>query len=298
MAPTGVFLGLEHDMTEATFTGEIAFWARAAIETKVFHSIKISRVKKSFPPGQASKFYGLSNFFNHGCFGKVGKAGLNAIKERQYSHDSTLTQEIERAFAFMEDLVRLQPRRVISCIPATVDLERFVGASDAAYDDSRGSGGFLVVANLSQGTDNRQGRVVTISPTLYQIWKPGATYIAQLELLMVLVALLEFPETFRGKRGIWFIDNTAALMALVRGRSNNADLDQLSILIHAVLFSYQCWMYFEWVESKGNWADGISRTGHKDEWHRRHHFVASSCNFLPLILRLPMRGMVLTSQFL
>jgi hypothetical protein len=156
----------------------------------------------------------------------------------------------------------------------------------------------LVVADLLKGTGDRQGRVVSISPTLYAIWKHQVTYIAQLELLMVLVALLEMPAAFRGKRGVWFIDNTAALMALVRGRSNNDDLDQLSILIHAVLFSYQCWMFFEWVESKGNWADGISRTGHKDEWHRRHHFVATSCNFLPLILRLPARGMVLASQFL
>ena len=50
----------------------------------------------------------------------------------------------------------------------------------------------------------------------------GADYdkvIAQLELLMVLLALFARPGMFRAKRGVWYIDNTAALMCLFRGRS-------------------------------------------------------------------------------
>ncbi len=56
---------------------------------------------------------------------------------------------------------------------------------------------------------------------------------------MVLVALLSEPAKFRGTRGVWFIDNVAALMAVVRGRSDNPELDHMASMIQAVLFSLQ-----------------------------------------------------------
>ena len=133
---------------------------------------------------------------------------------------------------------------------------------------------------------------MTIQPELYDMWQPCVTYIAQLELLMVLVALLNMADRMRGKRGIWFIDNTAALMALVRGRSNSQDLDALAGSIPAALFALQVWMYFEWVESKSNWADGISREGLSDPWHRENGFEAGVCSFPVAILGLPIRPVI------
>ena len=59
----------------------------------------------------------------------------------------------------------------------------------------------------------------------------------------VLYALFSRPSTFRGRRGLWFIDNTAALMALIRGRSDNADLEYMSRLIHVTLFALQAWFF-------------------------------------------------------
>lgn len=75
---------------------------------------------------------------------------------------------------------------------------------------------------------------------------------------MVYLALMFFPEHFRGRRGIWFIDRIAALMALPRGRSRHEDLDNLARAVHAAMFSLQVGIYFEWVESKATWSDDIS----------------------------------------
>ena len=86
--------------------------------------------------------------------------------------------------------------------------------------------------------DHRQHReafVSLIPPLVYSLWEPGDKKIAQLELLQVLYALFSRPSRFRGRRGLWFIDNTAALMALIRGRSDNADLEHMSRLIHITL---------------------------------------------------------------
>ena len=54
---------------------------------------------------------------------------------------------------------------------------------------------------------------------------------------MVLVGLVELAPELRGTRGVWFIDNIAALMALVRGRSGTDDLDSLARIIHCALFA-------------------------------------------------------------
>ena len=115
---------------------------------------------------------------------------------------------------------------------------------------------------------------------------------------MVLVALLSEPAKFRGTYGVWFIDNVAALMAGVRGHSDNPELDHMASMIQAVLFFLQTWMYFEWIQSKSNWADGISRYGEQDPWHKRHGF---SCRRVAVPLEmwhLPLRGVMRLAEFL
>ncbi len=44
--------------------------------------------------------------------------------------------------------------------------------------------------------------------------------------MIVLMTIAHATARIRGKPGIWWIDNIAALMAVVRGRSNNSELDQ------------------------------------------------------------------------
>ena len=61
--------------------------------------------------------------------------------------------------------------------------------------------------------------------------------IAQLELLMVLLALIAWPCMFRAKRGVWYINNTAALMCMIRGRSDSPDLERVGGMIHAANFA-------------------------------------------------------------
>ena len=84
--------------------------------------------------------------------------------------------------------------------------------------------------------------------------------------------LVEAPR-LRGRSGIWFIDNLAALYALVKGDSREKDLNVMAEAIDALTFELQTRIYFEWVESASNWAHGISRDGMKDEWWQRNGIV-------------------------
>lgn len=190
-----------------------------------------------------------------------------------------------------------EPRRDVYV--TAMDIRRFLAASDAALETPRnGTGGYWLIWNPASQGQLREGAVADIPTSIYDLWTDSSFKIAQLELLMVLVALVNNPAKFRHARGIWCIGSVAALMAVVRGRSDSPELDQLAGIIHAVLFAFETWTYFEWVQSNSNWADGISRYAEHDRWHQRQGF---SCTRAPVPLELwhlPVRGVVRVAEFL
>ncbi len=163
-----------------------------------------------------------------------------------------------------------------------------MAASDAAWETSsrKGSAGYLLVLDPGLPTEARIARVASLPSSLYRGWHFTDTCIAQLELYIVYLVLSRDGACLRGRTGIWFIDSTAALVALISGRSNSDDLDTLAAHIQLALFGLECSMYFEWVQSDSNWADGISRWGFHDEWHRRHQFHAGWAVAPPILLSL------------
>lgn len=295
MAVSGTFLGLGHDLSHCMSAGVVHFWARDRLQSKMLDIINSARTSGSLTPGTAAKLYGVANFFEQGVWGRVGAGGLAAIKERQYSRGSSLTPAILTCFDFLEAVISLHPRRQFQITP--LPCRRFCVASDAALEAPRqGTGGFLIV--WFNPPERREAFVSVIPDELYDIWMPGDRKIAQLEMLMILYGLLARPEQFRDRRGIWFIDNIAALMCLIRGRSDNADLEHIANMIHAALFALRCWCFWEWIPSKSNWSDSISRLGAADPWYRSHSFHFYEA-FFPLILyHLPLKAYISIFEFL
>jgi hypothetical protein len=294
MSLKGDFLGLLHDLTEAVSAGIIRFWVRDRLQQKILDFISEARMSQSLKPGVASKLYGCASFFGQGIFGKLGRAGLQALKDRQYEGGEAITPGIKPSFAMIEALVRDQPEREHYVGVQLVD--RFLVASDDALEEPRqGTGGYLVVW-MPAGA--RQAWVVDIPNAVYDIWDDSPFKIAQLELLMVLVGLVHQADKFRGRHGVWFIDNVAALMALVRGGSDSPELDEMASMIHARLFGLRTWMYFEWIESKSNWSDGISRDGFTDAWYQQHEFRPGQATIPLCRWRLPLRAIVRVSECL
>ena len=221
--------------------------------------------------------------------------GRSAIKQRQYEAAVEITPAVSLCFEVLSAIIACRPVREFHLRPLPCD--RFVVASDAALEEkSGGSGGFLIVW-LQGGSQLREGFVADIPDSLYDLWTPGDKKIAQLELMMVLYGLITRPAFFRGRRGLWFIDILAALMSLIRGRSSSPDLDRISSMIHVALFALRCWTWWEYVPSKPNWSDSISRLGFSDPWHSANHF-SSSFAFFPLALwDLPFRALVLVFEY-
>jgi hypothetical protein len=174
-----------------------------------------------------------------------------------------------------------------------------LAASDAAVEaDNPGSGGFHLIFFQPDGSQTRLSFAATKCEELQTLWQPAETHIAQLELSMVLYALIERPDSFRKCQGLGFLDNVAAVMTLVRGRSRNPDLAKLGRLIHLALFALRAQGYWEYVQSKSNWADDISRLGFDDPWWRCHGFSFYSSYLLTIFFHLPFVAVILTFEFL
>ena len=52
----------------------------------------------------------------------------------------------------------------------------------------------------------------------------------------------------------------------MKGSSSQSDLCSIATLTHLILAKLGCRVYFEYVESEANIADGLSRDGLNDAW--------------------------------
>ena len=258
LAQSGTFLGLDFDFSTVASTGAVAFWVRERLERKVCDLLEQARQSQSLSPG-VSKLYGMLNFLEQGVWGRIGCGGLGPLKAHQYQSSKDLSPSLLQAFELIEALLRVKPRRQFYLAPRI--WQRCVIASDAALEQPRkGTGGFLIVWQDGD-TQTREAFVANIPPDIYSLWSDSEYKIAQLELLMVFMGILTRASLIRNRRGVWFIDNVASLMCLIRGRSRNPELEQLSHLIHSLLFSLQTMLFWEYIPSASNWSDAISRLG-------------------------------------
>ena len=296
MSHRGDFLRLAHDTSRALSDGVVRFWPRDRIVQKVSSMLADAESSSCLHPGQAAKLYGILNFFEQGVYGKVGAGSLWAIKERQYEATTQLTQDLLDNFRYIRAVIRAQPQRQLPVVPLPCD--RFVCASDAAEEPATGgTGGFLIVW-LSGTHQTRQGFVADIHPWWYSVWQTAEVHIAQLEISMVAYALLGLPDRFRNRRGIWFLDNVASLMALVKGRSSSRDLENFAHMVHMLLLGLNTQMWFEYIPSKSNWADAISRLGRSDPWHVSQSFSTSVIRFPRVVWGLPPAALLTLASFL
>ena len=76
---------------------------------------------------------------------------------------------------------------------------------------------------------------------------------------MVPLPLLQWAEAFRGRRMVWYVDNTAAMASFVKGASANPHLERVVGLFWMLAYHLDLQVWFEWVDSDSNWSDGVSR---------------------------------------
>ena len=95
---------------------------------------------------------------------------------------------------------------------------------------------------------------------------PRKQQIMALEAFAAVAAPWISPELFQGRDILWFIDNESAISSLVRGSSRPEDIDHIAAMatVQALRHSFRPW--YEWIDSKSNPSDGLSRLGAEDPW--------------------------------
>ncbi len=88
----------------------------------------------------------------------------------------------------------------------------------------------------------------------------AAQYIAQVEQAAIVMMLIGHPQMLLGRDVFWYVENTVALSAVVKGSSSDPDLARAAAAIHLAMALAGTRVWFEYVESDSNWSDEPSRS--------------------------------------
>ena len=75
-------------------------------------------------------------------------------------------------------------------------------------------------------------------------------------------------------------------------------LDRMAKIVHLACFAIRTVPYFEYIESKANWADEVSRVGTQGTWAPRNAFPVKECGVLAKLLTLPCIAVIMTFKYL
>ena len=264
------FLGLVHRVDRACLEREIFFTPRPKLVEKAAKIIGDSLGQDSCTPASASKLRGILGFLFNGAYGRIGRGGQQALLQRQYVDTApfSLSRTLRRSLQFMEGLLQvLPPRRVPLGMATTKPL---VIASDGRQDSKGPPSISAVIIDIENGV--RKAFVAVCPGALCARWETSDQCIALVEQAAIVMGLLAAPAMFIGRDVYWFEDNASVLAGVIKCSSREAELDAGLASIHTILAALQTRVWFEWVESKANWADGSSRLLEADPWVQKHGF--------------------------
>jgi hypothetical protein len=157
-------------------------------------------------------------------------------------------------------------------------LPPVVTASDGQAEEGVApSLGYLILDEVS---GKRIGAYAEVLEDVLGCWTAAEQKISQVELAAPLLTLLEEGEWLKGRELIFLIDNHPALAAAMRGSSRAEDMNRSAHCIQLRAMQLGCRIWFEFIESDSNWADGISRNGITDD-------LAKELGFQCRDLRIP-----------
>ena len=230
-------------------------------------SIEIDGILSSglLDPGSAGKLKGKLMFGASQLWGKVGRAFLRVISERQYlsfpiQNEFKLDLPLIEALRQWKMLVNEGPPRPIevACAKAA-DVVIF---TDGFTPDPRSSD-VLPDRVGAVMFDRRLRRPVQFTATvpnkIKERWLQRATQIVPVEMIATILALETFSERVRGADIILLIDSEAVEGSLVKGYSSKDDLCRIISLFWNLAFQLRARIFIDRVSTDAKPADWPSR---------------------------------------
>ena len=216
-------------------------------------------------PGSAGKLKGKLMFGASQLWGKVGRAFLRPISERQYARfpekeGFRLNAALERSLKHWRKLIESGPPRPIEFKSEKVsDVVIFTDGftPDPRFDDVRPSRIGAVLFDRKTIAPVQFSEVVP--KWVQQKWLPRKTQIVPVEMLAPIIALETFRDRLYGADIILLIDSEAVEAALVKGYSSKEDLCDLISVFWDLAFQLRVRVFIDRVATDANPADWPSR---------------------------------------
>ena len=227
-------------------------------------------------PGSAGKLKGKLMFGASQLWGKVGRAFLRPISERQYARFSS-----EDGFTIDEALriSLLQWKHlVLDGPPRPIDIRSEKPADAVLFTD-----GFTPDPRSKQVLPDRVGAVLfdrnmnhplqftaVVPKSVQKKWLMRKTQIVPVEMVAPILALQTFKDRLYGADIILLIDSEAVEAALIKGYSSKEDLCHLISVFWDLVFELRARVFIDRIATDANPADWPSRndlrTGERAGW--------------------------------
>jgi hypothetical protein len=241
--------------------------------------------RKNLHPGHASKLRGKLFFLTSSLFGRVGRAFMKPLSERQYMHGSdnfwgrakfkdfgkmkpeeqyALNPVLEESLkSWLDILDRGRPRPI---------LEKKEGEADAVFfSDGAGPTEDKPEVKAKVGAvlfgwwrENPAAFGVEVPQYLMDKWLARENQIAMIELFAAVMVLEQWGPELTGKRVIGMIDSECVLDALIKGQSRQDDMQKLIRRFWDIVADHQINLYLDRVSTDSNPSDGMSREGEEE----------------------------------
>ena len=264
------FLGCLNDFTPLRNDLAIVFGCKYATRQKCLKLINEHLASGVMGSAAASKLRGVTQWVDRNLMGRPCRGALCALTARQYFEKEpgdAITPWLRKCLHYLAAAIINTPDRSIS----------FAGQAKAPlimYTDCSAQGTHLILGLLLIRPCAAPLCYSTIVPqNIVQAWKFRTQYVGQGELLAGPLAASIFSPYLQNEDLIWFLDNTSAVTALIKAGSPIHDNSEMALITALKLSWLRCRAWFEYVHTKSNPADPLSRDGFQSSYVREKLFT-------------------------
>lgn len=211
--------------------------------------------KNSLSAGEASKLRGKLIWTLSSLGGVSAKSFLVALVERQYSKQLTsrLTPALIESLSFFRKLCT-----PLKALPMCIPNRGLRDEQVTMYSDGCSAQGRHGIGAVWSYRDKNVWITSTVPGCTVKGWGL-VNHIFLVELVAVYFGLKHFAQTISNRRIIFLIDNSGAFYALCKGCSSCVLGNPIIRRIFELIDKLKCNVWWEYVESNNNVADGPSR---------------------------------------
>ena len=210
---------------------------------------------------------------------RLGRSHLFALGEVEFEGDQPVTERLRECLLFTLELIGLEPWRDVSLSASA--LRHVVVISDASYEAGPSGAPVSRICFIVATPDGsvRRGAVFDVPLAFISRLRTRKNQIAIMEALGPILALMYESELLSHCLISFWLDNMSALSGFVSGSSRAADLGSLISGTHLCLAMRGLRVWWDYVPSASNIADGGSRVGITDPFAARCGIVLSQLRF-------------------